>query len=101
MLINKVDIFITVHKFLLAEVDKMSKKMKEVQQNNVCVVSEEYLDDVQKGGGLVKIMAHKISSWGDIVSLCIYSDIIGQLFCYTKTICKFIKCDSVHVKGEM
>ncbi|XP_065898038.1 poly [ADP-ribose] polymerase 1-like isoform X3 [Dysidea avara] len=49
-----------------AEVDKMSKKMKEVQKNNVCVVSEDYLDDVQKGGGLVKIMAHKISSWGDI-----------------------------------
>lgn len=53
----------------LAEVDKMSKKMNEVQQNNICVVSEEYLDDVQKGGGLVKIMAHKISSWGDVVSL--------------------------------
>ena len=47
----------------------MSKKMKEVQKNNVCVVSEDYLDDVQKGGGLVKIMAHKISSWGDIVSV--------------------------------
>ena len=47
----------------------MSKKMKEVQQSNICVVSEEYLDDVQKGGGLVKIMAHKISSWGDIVSM--------------------------------
>lgn len=53
----------------LAEVDKMSKKMNEVQQNNICVVSEEYLNDVQKGGGLVKIMAHKISSWGDVVSL--------------------------------
>ena len=49
----------------------MSKKMKEVQQSNICVVSEEYLDDVQNGGGLVKIMAHKISSWGDIVSLCV------------------------------
>jgi len=51
----------------IAEIDKMSKKMKEVQKNNICVVSEDYLDDVQKGGGLVKIMAHKISSWGDIV----------------------------------
>ena len=48
----------------------MSKKMKELEQNSVCVVSEEYLSDVEKGGGLVKIMAHKISSWGDIVSGC-------------------------------
>ena len=55
----------------LAELDKMTKKMKEVQQSNINVVSEDYLDDVQQGGGLVKIMAHKISSWGDIVSLCI------------------------------
>ena len=60
---------ISINLLLLGEVDKMSKKMKEVQQNNICVVSEEYLDDVQKGGGLVKIMAYKISSWGDIVSL--------------------------------
>ena len=51
----------------------MTKKMKEVQQSNICVVSEDYLDDVQHGGGLVKIMAHKISSWGDIVSLILLS----------------------------
>ena len=56
----------------VAEVDKMSKKMKEVQKSDVYVVSEDYLDDVQKGGGLVKIMAHKISSWGDIVSVWCY-----------------------------
>ena len=48
----------------------MSKKMKEVEQNGICVVSEEYLSDVERGGGLVKIMSHKISSWGDIVSMC-------------------------------
>ena len=35
----------------------MSKKMKEVEQNGICVVSEEYLSDVEKGGGLVKPMS--------------------------------------------
>ena len=44
--------------------------MKEVEQNGICVVSQDYLSDVEKGGGLVKIISHKISSWGDIVSLC-------------------------------
>jgi len=66
----------------VAEVDKMSKKIKEVQKSNVCVVSEDYLDDVQKGGGLVKIMAHKISSWGDIVSV---------QHCQLRTLCVHVR----------
>ena len=46
------------------EVDKMNKKMKAVQECEVPVVAEDYLDDAKKGAALLKISSHTISSWG-------------------------------------
>jgi poly [ADP-ribose] polymerase len=46
------------------ELDKMNKKMKDVQECEVPVVAEDYLEDAEKGGALLKIPAHTISSWG-------------------------------------
>ncbi|XP_048450311.1 poly [ADP-ribose] polymerase 1-like [Rhincodon typus] len=47
------------------EVDKMSKKMEEVKEANVRVVSEDLLDDLQSGKGLQELLSvHGISSWG-------------------------------------
>jgi poly [ADP-ribose] polymerase len=42
----------------------MNKKMKDVQECEVPVVAEDYLEDAEKGGALLKIPAHTISSWG-------------------------------------
>ena len=42
----------------------MSKKMCEVEDCDVPVVSEKYLDDAAKGGALLKIPTHTISEWG-------------------------------------
>ena len=46
------------------EVDKMSKKMAEAQECEVPVVDEAFLEDAGKGAALLKIVPHKISSWG-------------------------------------
>eukprot|EP00061_Rhincodon_typus_P010820 g35391.t1 len=51
--------------FSTEEVDKMSKKMEEVKEANVRVVSEDLLDDLQSGKGLQELLSvHGISSWG-------------------------------------
>ena len=42
----------------------MSKKMEEVKSHDIPVVSEDYLADAAKGGALLKIPSHTISSWG-------------------------------------
>ena len=50
--------------FATEELDKMSKKMCEVEECEVPVVKEEYLDDAAKGAALLKIPTHTISEWG-------------------------------------
>ena len=47
-----------------AELDKMSKKMREVEECDVPVVKEEFLEAAAGGGALLKIPPHTISSWG-------------------------------------
>ena len=47
-----------------AEVDKMGKKMQEVEECDVPVVVEDFLADAAKGAALLKIPTHTISSWG-------------------------------------
>ena len=42
----------------------MSKMMKEVKSHDIPVVGEDYLADAAKGGALLKIPSHTISSWG-------------------------------------
>ena len=46
------------------EVERSSKKMSEVKECDVPVVDEAYLEDAGKGGALLKIPTHTISSWG-------------------------------------
>ena len=41
----------------------MSKKMKEVEECEVPVVGEGFLEDAGTGGALLKIPAHTISTW--------------------------------------
>ena len=41
--------------FATEELDKMSKKMCEVEECEVPVVKEDYLDDAAKGAALLKI----------------------------------------------
>ena len=50
--------------FSLEELDKASKRMVEVEECEVPVVGEDYLQDAVKGGALLKIPSHTISSWG-------------------------------------
>ena len=50
--------------FFAAEVDKKSKKMRDAEKFDVPVVSEDYLDAVKKGGAILMISQHSISSWG-------------------------------------
>ena len=42
----------------------MNKKMQEVQDCDVPVVSEDFLDKVTKGGALIQIPSFTISDWG-------------------------------------
>ena len=48
----------------------MNKKMREAKSNDVHVVSEDFLEAVQQGGGGAahKISQHSIASWGSDVS---------------------------------
>ncbi|GCC39556.1 hypothetical protein chiPu_0023762, partial [Chiloscyllium punctatum] len=51
------------------ELDKMSKKMEEVKEANVRVVSEDLLDDLRSGKGLQELLSvHGISSWGAVLT---------------------------------
>ncbi|XP_037038851.1 poly [ADP-ribose] polymerase-like [Bradysia coprophila] len=47
-----------------AEVDKMSKRMQEVQRNNIQVCTENFLDDIKGGGTLEYIAKNSICDWG-------------------------------------
>ncbi len=49
---------------LAEELDKASKRMSEVEDLEVPVVTMDYLDDAANGGALLKIPTHTISSWG-------------------------------------
>ena len=42
----------------------MSKKMEEVEECDVPVVSEDYLEEARKGAALLKIPGSTISDWG-------------------------------------
>ncbi|XP_006897812.1 PREDICTED: poly [ADP-ribose] polymerase 1 [Elephantulus edwardii] len=47
------------------EVEKMTKKMEEVREANVRVVSEDFLDDVGTGKNLQELLSvHTLSPWG-------------------------------------
>lgn len=46
------------------ELEKMSKKMEEVKECEVPVVSEDYLEVASKGGALLHIPGSTISDWG-------------------------------------
>ena len=63
--------FCSNHVFVLSwqpsfadELKKMSKKMLEVKECDVPVVSEDFLDLAVKGGALLQIPAATISEWG-------------------------------------
>ncbi|XP_064402675.1 poly [ADP-ribose] polymerase 1-like isoform X3 [Halichondria panicea] len=47
-----------------AELEKMSSRMVEVEDSDVPVVSEDYLEEAGKGAALLKIPSHTISDWG-------------------------------------
>ncbi|XP_051881055.1 poly [ADP-ribose] polymerase 1 isoform X2 [Pristis pectinata] len=52
------------------EVDKMTKKMEEVKEANIRVVSEDFLVDLRSGKSFQDLLAvHGISSWGAEVAL--------------------------------
>ena len=46
------------------ELEKMSKKMQEVKECDVPVVSEDFLEEAAKGAALIKIPGSTISEWG-------------------------------------
>lgn len=48
----------------VVELIKGTKKMAEVEECDVPVVAEEFLEDASKGAALTKIAQHTISSWG-------------------------------------
>jgi hypothetical protein len=50
------------------EVAKMSKSIKEAKTADVQVIDEGFLDAVKKGGAVLLIQSHSISSWGSDVS---------------------------------
>ncbi|CAI8024368.1 Poly [ADP-ribose] polymerase 1 [Geodia barretti] len=62
--VSKVSEITTICLSSQGEVDKNSKKMSEVGECEVPVVDEAYLEDARKGGALLKIPSHTISSWG-------------------------------------
>ena len=58
-----------------AEVDKLSKAMKQAKAADIHVVDEEFLDDVGKSPKSVPqlIVQHSIATWGSDVSLSLCS----------------------------
>lgn len=53
--------------WILEEVEKKSKSIKEAEKAGVHVVDEDFLDKVQKGGAALLITQHSIASWGSDV----------------------------------
>ncbi|XP_069464784.1 poly [ADP-ribose] polymerase 1 [Ambystoma mexicanum] len=52
----------------IKEVEKMSKKMEDVKQANVRVLSEEFLNDVRSGKSYQALLTlHSLSNWGAAV----------------------------------
>ncbi|XP_077994827.1 poly [ADP-ribose] polymerase 1-like [Glandiceps talaboti] len=47
-----------------AEVKKMAKKMKDAKAADVHIVSEDFLENVKKGGAALMINKHSIATWG-------------------------------------
>ncbi|XP_013925201.1 PREDICTED: poly [ADP-ribose] polymerase 1 [Thamnophis sirtalis] len=60
--VNKADLCISSQK----EVDKMSKKMEEVKKAHLCVVSEDFLQDIKSSSkGFQELRSlHAVSPWG-------------------------------------
>lgn len=48
----------------LGEVAKNSKKMQRAKEDDIPVVSEDYLETVEKEGALAAIAIHNLVSWG-------------------------------------
>lgn len=55
-----------------AEVTKMNKRMQEVQNNNIQVCTENFLDDIQNGGTIEYIAKNSICDWGSDVGLNVW-----------------------------
>lgn len=53
----------------VAEVQKMNKRMQEVQSNNIQVCTESFLDDIKEGGTLEYIAKNSICDWGSDVGV--------------------------------
>lgn len=64
-----------------AEVDKMNKRMQEVQRNNIQVCTESFLDDIKGGGTLDYIGKNSICDWGSDVGFKIFSAKTLRLDC--------------------
>lgn len=47
---------------------KASKKMQNVENNNIPVVTEDYLEAVKKGGAQLLLTQYAIAPWGGDVS---------------------------------
>lgn len=52
-----------------AQVDKMSKRMQEVQRNDIQVCTEDFLDNIRDGGTLDYIAKNSICDWGSDVGV--------------------------------
>lgn len=57
---------------LIAEVDKMSDKIKKAKEFEVHVVDEEFLDKIAKGNIVALIQQHSIAPWGADVSWALF-----------------------------
>lgn len=57
---------------LVAEVDKMSDKIKKAKEFQVHVVDEEFLDKIAKGNIVALIQQHSIAPWGADVSCALF-----------------------------
>ena len=55
----------------VAEVDKMSKFIKQAKATDTHVVDEAFLDSAEKGGAALFIKQHSIASWGADVSVVV------------------------------
>ena len=54
------------------ELQKMSKKMKEVKTCDIQVLPEDFLDEAQNGDVMALITKKNISSWGSDVSTQVF-----------------------------
>lgn len=60
---------VIISSFYSAEVDKMSKFIKQAKASDTNVVDEAFLDSAKKGGAALFIKQHSISPWGGDVSI--------------------------------